>query len=136
MWGLTTLNILRIGKNEHIGGYIPTVIGQLTNLVELRLESCSFTGTIPSEVGILSNLELMDISNNSLHGTLPTELALLTGLDSAVGLKVANHGVTGPVSSLLCDRFSRIEFCNSSSTNYDLVEQCSCCAVSDGGDRG
>ena len=45
-----------VDGNATIGGTIPTELGQLHGLQEVRLVRCSLSGTVPSEVGRLTAL--------------------------------------------------------------------------------
>ena len=44
----------------------------------------TFSGSIPSEIGILSNVHDMRVANNLFTGTLPGELSLLATMVSLV----------------------------------------------------
>ena len=43
-------------STNHIGGTIPTVYGQLSELKEFQMTNCNLEGPVPSELGLLSNL--------------------------------------------------------------------------------
>ena len=53
---------------------IPSEIGNLTNLTELRLEDNKLTGEIPSEIGNLTNLTQLSLHSNQLSGQIPSEI--------------------------------------------------------------
>jgi Leucine-rich repeat (LRR) protein len=74
--GLTHLEMQRCP----IKGNIPKEIGNLTNLIILRLGGSQLTGEIPTEIGNLTNLEQLDLWDNELHGELPESLSNLTKL--------------------------------------------------------
>lgn len=101
---MTQLTHLEIESN-FLTGTMPSVIGQLTNLVylymrrnEMRynldflkggkltdlfalwLDSNVIAGTIPTEIGLLTGLASISITNSTLRGPIPSELGNLTGL--------------------------------------------------------
>src|SRR5688572_2073103 len=55
-------------------GPVPPVLGNLSNLIYLYLDSNRLTGPIPSELGSLSNLQLLGLSSNQLSGAVPSSL--------------------------------------------------------------
>ena len=60
---------------------VPSEIGWLDRLVDLLLDSKEkITGTLPTLIGRLQNLEQLKIDSNKVNGKLPTELFLLTKL--------------------------------------------------------
>ena len=61
-------------------GEIPPEIGNLTNLIVLRLYDNQFTGEIPSEIGYLTNLERLKLHTNQLTGSIPETLCDLSNL--------------------------------------------------------
>ena len=85
---------LQVDGLYDVGGRIPTVLGQLTNLEFLKLDTCDFTGVLPRQLGNLKKLTFLDVSANSLKGALPTELGKMT---SIVTLGLANNDFTGTV---------------------------------------
>ena len=60
--------------NNEFTGKIPSEIGNLTNLTNLRLEYNQLTGSIPSEMGNLINLEYFRLDHNDFTGLLPENL--------------------------------------------------------------
>ncbi|KAL7506966.1 hypothetical protein ACHAXN_006585 [Cyclotella atomus] len=77
-----------------VGGKIPTVLGQLTSLELLKLDTCAFTGVLPKQLGNLKNLTFLDVSSNSLQGEIPTELGKMTNIKT---LGLANNDFSGTV---------------------------------------
>ena len=69
--------------NSH-SGTVPTEIGKLIQLKQLRLERNALTGTMPSEIGELVSLEDLRLYNNSLMGPLPLELGNLANLSESI----------------------------------------------------
>uniref|UniRef100_A0A8I7BBH3 Protein kinase domain-containing protein n=1 Tax=Hordeum vulgare subsp. vulgare TaxID=112509 RepID=A0A8I7BBH3_HORVV len=58
--------------NSQLGGGIPVLLAQLTNLDLLDLSENGLTGPIPSELGNLSKLTHFNVSFNGLSGTIPS----------------------------------------------------------------
>ena len=82
-----------------IEGTIPTYVGWLMALKDLRLEWNSFSGsTISSEVGSLTDLTVLGLSNNNLISSVPSELGLLTGLEH---LRLNENNLTGELPQQL-----------------------------------
>lgn len=88
---------LRLNSNQ-IGGPIPNEIGQLTQLELLYLSSNQLSGSIPNEVGQLSNLRFLHLSANSLTDTIPDEIGQLTNLEL---LLLYNNELSGPIPNEL-----------------------------------
>ncbi|KAL3737667.1 hypothetical protein ACJRO7_019236 [Eucalyptus globulus] len=64
----------------NFSGEIPTLIGNLSLLNELRAGSCYFSGSLPSSMGNLSHLTILDLFENKLQGQIPVSFANLTQL--------------------------------------------------------
>ena len=80
--------------------FIPPVLGDLTMLEELWLNSNGLTGPIPSELGDLTLLKELNLSSNNLTGPIPPALGDLTMLER---LDLSNNGLTGPIPPELGD---------------------------------
>ena len=81
-----------------LSGPIPTELGNLANLTELRLYANDLTGPIPTELGGLVNLELLYLYENALTGPIPTELGSLANLTR---LSLRDNNLTGPIPTEL-----------------------------------
>ena len=85
-------------ENNWLRGYLPPELGNLTNLLRLRLSGNELHDQIPVELGHLTNLQSMELGGNRLNGILPPELGDLTGL-YVLDLH-ANH-ITGNIPTTL-----------------------------------
>jgi len=82
-----------------LSGTIPTEIGQLKELRNLKLGGNQLDSTIPTELGELRHLEFMDLGKNlQIHGTIPIELGRLMFLKH---LRLRETGLTGSLPSVL-----------------------------------
>ncbi|MFC1481593.1 FG-GAP-like repeat-containing protein [Candidatus Neomarinimicrobiota bacterium] len=68
--------------SNNLSGTIPTTIGNLTGLTNLRLLNNSLAGTIPDTIGNLTNLTHLYLYDNQLSGTIPVSIGNLTSLES------------------------------------------------------
>ena len=84
--------------NEGLTGEIPSEIGQLTNLVTLKLQYNELTGSIPPEIGNLTNLVKLDLRYNNLSGSIPTEVWSLTSLKE---LRIQKNQFSGTIPSAI-----------------------------------
>jgi len=65
---------------NQLNGSLPAELGNLSSLVELRLEDNQLTGSIPPEMGNLSSLTYMSLTHNKLSGSIPPQLGNLSSL--------------------------------------------------------
>jgi len=78
---LANLLILRLWDNQ-LSGSIPPELGNLTNLQELLLHANQLSGNIPPELGNLANLQFLVLEWNQLSGSIPPELGKLANLQN------------------------------------------------------
>ncbi|MEP2024663.1 BspA family leucine-rich repeat surface protein [Reichenbachiella sp.] len=83
-------------SENNLVGTIPTEIGDLTDLVELRLNKNQISGAIPTEIGELLNLTDLEIYDNQLTGEIPDEIWNLTNLNY---LYLGENQLSGSISS-------------------------------------
>ena len=84
--------------NEGLTGEIPSEIGQLTNLVTLKLQYNELTGSIPPEIGNLTSLVKLDLRYNNLSGSIPTEVWSLISLKE---LGIQKNQFSGTIPSAI-----------------------------------
>ena len=72
---------LELSFNQ-LNGEIPSEMGDLVHLQELRLDGFNLKGEIPRELGNLANLRVLDLSFNRLTGEIPSELGNLSTLET------------------------------------------------------
>ena len=73
------VTVLWLSENE-LSGEIPPELGNLVNLIYLRLDGNQLSGEIPPELGNLANLTTLGFHENQLSGEIPPELGNLTNL--------------------------------------------------------
>jgi len=70
---------LKLYTNK-LSGYIPTNLGNFTNLEVLQLANNQLVGNIPTELKNLLKLNELDLAKNQLTGSVPPEIGNLTNL--------------------------------------------------------
>ncbi|KAL7139427.1 hypothetical protein ABFS83_09G049800 [Erythranthe nasuta] len=75
-------------------GVIPSEIGNLENLVELKIEGNQISGTIPASMFTISSLQRLLLYDNQLSGNLPKDVGNLTTLKV---LELTNNKFTGSI---------------------------------------
>jgi Leucine-rich repeat (LRR) protein len=93
---LSNLRQLRLSSNRLDA--IPGSIGNLTNLRELNLRGNWFGHDIPTEIGNLSNLTTLDLRRNILINQIPSSLGNLSNLTS---LLLGNNRLSGTIPTEL-----------------------------------
>ena len=105
-------------------GSISTMIGLLTDLVNIDVESNYLSGPIPTEVGNLSNLRRFEADSNKLTGSIPSEFYNIKDLKE---IYLQLNEFTGPVPEELCLR--RIDMGGELDTLIvDCDIGCTCCS--------
>ncbi|KAK7849974.1 receptor-like protein eix2 [Quercus suber] len=69
-----------IDMGDNYLSIIPPWIGEMTNLLVLRLTSSEFQGYIPQQICQLSCLRVLDLANNSLSGSIPNCLKNISAM--------------------------------------------------------
>lgn len=91
---LTQLQTLYLYSNPSMTGPIPEGIGNLTNLVNLRLHGNDLTGSIPSSIGNLSSLTTLYLYSNELTGSIPNTIG---GMGNLQYFYIYNNNITGQI---------------------------------------
>jgi hypothetical protein len=94
-----SLQVLTLHENR-ISGSIPSGIGNLTNLVFLRMEQNNFVGNLPSAIGNIANLTFLSLSRNELSGPIPLSIGRLSELNR---LLLQENNLSGPIPRALGD---------------------------------
>ena len=84
-------------------GSIPSEIGNLTNLTELRLEHNQLTGSIPPEIGQLTNLTELRLDDNQLTGRIPESICNLNLEWNTSNFNITNNQLCPPYPSCVED---------------------------------
>jgi hypothetical protein len=67
--------------SNHLSGAIPPELGNLPNLLTLRLENNALGGDVPATITNLTNLTDTDLGYNTLTTSNPDVIAFLNGVD-------------------------------------------------------
>ena len=70
---LRQLTHIDLSVNKLDARSLPTELGKLDRLVEMRLDNNNIRGTIPTEFGKLRQLESLILFQNYISGSLPTQ---------------------------------------------------------------
>ena len=65
--------------NGILSGTIPTQLGALTALINLRFRNNGLSGSLPTQLGALTALQDLVLAKNELSGSLPTQLGASSG---------------------------------------------------------
>ncbi|WRX11949.1 Protein kinase domain - like 10, partial [Theobroma cacao] len=87
----------------NIKGSIPGEIGNLNNLISLRLENNELTGKVPTTIGRLIKLQSISLGYNKLQGSIPSDFCQL---ESLYLLSLTGNKLSGPIPACLGDLVS------------------------------
>lgn len=95
LFQLTNLTALYLG-NSNIGqnGQIPEEIGNLSQLVYLKMMNASWGGTVPKSLSRLQNLRYLVLAQNSLSGTVDPSIAALSSIAT---VDLSSNMLTGQI---------------------------------------
>ena len=79
---------------RQLPGSIPYSLGDLSNLIELDLQSNRLSGPMPNSFGNMTRLERLNLYGNLLTGPIPSELQHLSSLTS---LNISGNQLSGPI---------------------------------------
>ena len=85
-------------NSNRLTGEIPGRLGDLAQLVQLRLEDNDLTGAIPPDLGRLQSLERLLLHGNALSGSVPGTLGNLARLQV---LSLSHNALAGPLPAEL-----------------------------------
>ena len=91
--------------SNQLSGTVPTCIGNLSSLVNLKLYYNQLTGSIPLEICNLSHLQFLYLNYNQLNGTIPSCIGNLTNL---LNLYLSKNEPTGVIPSAIGSFNTRI----------------------------
>lgn len=90
---LTNLQTLCLDHNTGLSGSIDVILKNCTNLVELQLTNCGFSGFI-SGIGNLTSIEKLFLAKNNFEGAIPDQICNLTNLTR---LELHDNNLTGSI---------------------------------------
>ncbi|GFP88925.1 serine/threonine-protein kinase bri1-like 2 [Phtheirospermum japonicum] len=91
----TTFSVVTLDlSSNHLDGYIPPKLTNLTGLIGLNLSHNHLGGKIPRKIGDMQTLESLDLSSNNLSGTIPESLSKLIFLSH---LNLSNNDLSGQI---------------------------------------
>ena len=95
------LIVLRLGVNNFTDSEIPPFIYGMTNLLDLRLQSCNWTSSINDAITGLTGLDTLWLQGNSLTGKVPTNIGSLVALtDLVLGQNALTGQIPNSIASL------------------------------------
>ena len=96
---ITMLKVLDLEGNTDLTTYhLPAWIGQLNELVAIRLGQTKLAGEIPAWLGNMTTLSELHLGNNQLTGEIPAALGNATEL---LGLRLNNNRLSGELPAEL-----------------------------------
>lgn len=104
-------------SGSNFTGGIPSQIGNMSNLSDIRMFNSKLSGMLPSSIGNITKLTYLSLYSNSLTGSIPTtfgNLVLLTDL------KLANNQLSGvvPVELSTCVKLKSLELHGNALSDY------------------
>ncbi|XP_020401390.1 receptor-like protein 7 [Zea mays] len=79
------------------GSTMPSSIGNLTNLRDLHIIQCGFSGPMPAAIGRLTNLRNMYVFRSGFSGPIPAAIGKLTSLE----ILDIEDGFSGPIPATI-----------------------------------
>lgn len=97
---LSSLSIYADFSNNNLTGELPSEVGKLNNLGELRLHGNRLSGSIPPSLGSCEMLESLFMQDNLFGGSIPSSLSSLKGIKV---LNLSNNQLSGQIPEFLED---------------------------------
>ena len=95
---LTAITKFTLGHHPGLGGNIPEIFDNYSQIEIFGIGNCFMTGTIPNGIGNCSNLSNLSLWENNLSGPIPPEIG---NLDSLKYLDLHGNQLTGMIPSEL-----------------------------------
>mmetsp|Transcript_3992 Transcript_3992/g.6830 ORF Transcript_3992/g.6830 Transcript_3992/m.6830 type:complete len:110 (-) Transcript_3992:46-375(-) len=106
------------------------MIGRLSNLGTLNLNSNELTGSIPSGIESATDLRVLLLAHNRFVGSVPMELANLTKLEV---IDLSSNELLGTVPDLLCEELQFLQEFKVDCSDVSIKYGCNCCNCVSGG---
>ncbi len=106
IWDLTNLETLFVRSLSNTGGPIPgNKVSKMTNLKNITIIDCGFTGPIPAELFASGKLTGLSIYKNNLTGSIPAEIGNCPNLST---VRLNQNQLTGKVPAELakCEKLN------------------------------
>lgn len=119
-------------SNTELEGTIPEELWNLKSLWRLDIYGANFTGTISEKIGQMADLGVLRISDNNFSGTLPSALNTLPSLER---IWLQGNNFSGEISSEICSSrgqgglYQLFADCLPSVTTGIPTIACECCDV-------
>ena len=110
---------------------LPTDIADLTELTELRINSCSLKGTIPEGVYGLTKLQKLYFQTNNLSGSISSKISQLTELSELYVNGNTSLGGSIPASIGSLTKFAKLNISNTAVSGSIPSELGNCSALTD-----
>ena len=95
---LSRLYSIKLNRNYRFGGSIPSEIGLLKHLTEVRLDFTDIEGNIPQSLYRAKSLRYVSCSHTRISGAISTRIGLLTSLKE---FNAAGTGISGTIPEAL-----------------------------------
>lgn len=99
------MNILHLEQNG-LNGTLPSEVGLLSELTDIRLEANEISGNLPAQLSRLTNLRLLVLRENMLEGGVPSDFRALVQLQV---LDLAENRLNGILPDFMSD-MSQLRF--------------------------
>jgi LRR receptor-like serine/threonine-protein kinase FLS2 len=116
------LTWLDLGENPLLNGTLPISIGNFSGSLEyFKASGCSIKGNIPKQIGNLSNLLVLKLQDNELDGPIPSTVR---GMRNLQGLYLDGNRLQGSIPNVICDLSKLSELFLSGNKLYGSLPTC------------